>query len=56
MSEYGSEEERWEDPRAPGYEPAVPSDFRLEESEDAGFEEVGARGIASCSSSAAATT
>ena len=30
--------------RAPGYEPAVPSDFRPEEGEDAGFEEVGANG------------
>lgn len=44
MSEYASEEERREDPREPGYEPAAPSDFRPEEGEGAGFEEVSANG------------
>ena len=44
MSEYVSEEEPWEDLREPGYKPAAPSDFRPEEGEGAGFEEVGANG------------
>ena len=41
MSEYASEEERWEELREPGYEPAMPSDFKPEEGGDAGFKEVG---------------
>lgn len=48
MSEYASEEERWEELREPGYEPgyepATPSDFKPEEGEDAGFKEVSANG------------
>lgn len=44
MSEYASEEERWEELREPGYEPAPLSDFKPEEGEDAGFKEVSANG------------
>ena len=44
MSEYASEEERWEDLREPGYEPAAPDDFEPREGEDSGFREVGADG------------
>lgn len=44
MSEYATEEERWEDLREPGYEPAAPDDFRPRKGEDEGFEEVGANG------------
>lgn len=44
MSEYASEEERWEELREPGYEPATPSDFKPEEGEGAGFKEVSANG------------
>ncbi len=33
MSEYGSEEERWEDLRVPSYEPAALSDFKPKEGE-----------------------
>lgn len=55
MSEYASEEERWEELREPGCEPDTPSDFKPEEGEDAGFRGQRQWGIASCSSSAAAT-
>ena len=44
MSEYASEEERWEDLRKSGYEPAAPSDFKPDDGEDSGFKEVGADG------------
>lgn len=44
MSEYASEEERWENLRVPGYELAAPSGFKPEEGGDAGFKEVGANG------------
>lgn len=40
MSEYASEEERWEDLREPGLEPAAPDGFTPGESEDGGFEVV----------------
>ena len=44
MSEYASEEERWEELREPGCEPDTPSDFKPEEGEGAGFKEVSANG------------
>lgn len=40
MSEYASEEERWEDLREPGLEPAAPDGFVPDEGEDGGFTEV----------------
>ena len=40
MSEHASEEERWEDPREPGLEPAVPDGFSPGEGEDGGFAEM----------------
>ena len=40
MSEYASEEERWDDLREPGLEPAAPDGFSPGEGEDGGFTEV----------------
>lgn len=44
MSEYATEEERWEDLREPGLEAAAPDDFAAPDDEDGGFTEVGADG------------
>lgn len=40
MSEYASEEERWEDLREPGLEPTAPDGFSPDGGEDGGFTEV----------------